>query len=267
MTGATALGDSQRQFAAALLDPQRAAPPGLRAWNGSDPAARLAVYRNNVVCSLVDALADSFPVVRQLVGDAFFRAMAGLFVRESPPRSRVLAHYGKEFPAFVVRFEPAAGLPYLADLARLEASRVVAYHAADAEPVPDEMVSLALASGERMGELRLGLHPSVNALASPHAVVSLWAAHQLDDDGEIEPVDVDLPESALILRTGLEVLVLPAPRGAVEFVEAVRGGLNLGDAAVRAMAAAPDFDLTTTLTLLLAHGALSSIHLPPRPSS
>ena len=35
----------------------------------------------------------------------------------------------------------------------------------------------------------------------------------------------------------------------------------------RAIAAAPDFDLSGTLTQLLAHGALSSIHLPPRLSS
>lgn len=263
MTGATMLPGSQRDFASALLDPQRAVPPGLRAWNGSDPKARLAVYRNNVVSSLVDALADTFPVVQQLVGVEFFRAMAVLFVRESPPRSRVLAHYGRDFPAFVAAFEPARGLPYLADVARLEVARVSAYHAADAEPVSDELVSLALSSGERMGELRLVLHPSVNSLASSHAVVTLWAAHQVDGD-DIAPVEVAIPESALILRAGLEVLVLPAHRGTIGFVEAVRTGLNLGDAAARAMVAAPDFDLTAALTQLLAHGALSSIHLPPR---
>lgn len=266
MTGAATRPGSQRDFAAALLDPQRAVPPGLRDWNGSDPAARLAVYRNNVVSSLVDALADTFPVVQQLVGVEFFRAMAVLFVRESPPRSRVLAHYGDDFPAFVAAFEPARGLPYLADVARLEVARVRAYHAADAELVSEEMVSLALASGERMGELRLVLNPSVHTLVSPHAVVTLWAAHQVDGD-DVAQVDVDAPESALILRAGLEVLVLPSALGTVCFVEAVHAGLNLGDAVARAIAAAPDFDLSGTLTQLLAHGALSAIHLPPRLSS
>mgnify|MGYP001390820627 CR=1 FL=1 len=43
-------------FAAALLDAERAVPSGLVAWNGSDPARRFAIYRNNVVVSLVDAL-------------------------------------------------------------------------------------------------------------------------------------------------------------------------------------------------------------------
>jgi hypothetical protein len=267
MTWATATAGSQRDFAAALLDPLRAAPPGLRAWNGSDPAARLAVYRNNVVSSLVDALADTCPVVQQLVGLEFFRAMAGLFVRESPPCSRVLAHYGRDFPSFIAAFEPAQGLPYLADVARLEVARVAAYHAADAQPVSDESVSLALASGERMGELRLVLQPSVNTIASPHAVVALWAAHQAHDEHDIAPIDIDVPESALILRLGLDVLVLPAPGGTVDFVEAVRAGMNLGEAAAHAAAAAPGFDLTAALSQLFAHGALSSLHLPPRLSS
>lgn len=261
------LAGNQGDFAAALLDPQRAVPAGLRAWNGSDPRARLAVYRNNVVSSLVDALAETFPVVQQLVGSEFFRAMAVLFVRQSPPRSRVLAQYGQDFPSFVAAFEPAQGLPYLADVARLEVARVAAYHAADADPVSDEVVSLALASGDRMGELRLVLHPSLVTFESRHAVVTLWAAHQVDDERDIVRVEVDAPESALVLRSRLEVLVLRAPDGAVAFVQALRAGLNLGDAAAHALAAVPAFDLGVALSQLLAHGAVSSFHLPSRLTS
>ena len=77
---------AQSAFADALLDPARPCPPGLRTWNGSDPARRLAVYRNNVVSSLIDALADTFPVVQRLVGTEFFRAMAGVF---APPAQRL----------------------------------------------------------------------------------------------------------------------------------------------------------------------------------
>lgn len=254
----------QQGFAAALLDPQHAPPPGLRAWNGSDPSLRLAVHRNNVVSSLVDALADTFPVVQQLVGVEFFRAMAVFFVREAPPRSRVLALYGREFPSFIAAFAPAQGLPYLADMARLEMARVAAYHAADAQPLAEQAASLALGNRDRIAELRLVLHPSVQTLASRHAVVALWAAHQVEDDGAIGRVDIDAPQSALILRDGLDVLVLSAPGGTVEFVDAIRAGLPLGDAAARALASAPSLDLTATLTLLLAHGALVSIQHPPR---
>ena len=256
---------SQADFARALLDPARVCPPGLRAWNGSDPTPRLAVYRNNVVSSLIDALATTFPVVQELVGVAFFRAMAAEFVRHAPPRQRVLAHYGQALPEFIEQFEPARSLPYLADMARLEMARVWAYHAADAEPVAQGIVGHALASGERIGDLRLSCHPSVAALASRFAVVSLWAAHQ--GDAAIETVDDDRAEAAIVVREGLDVLVLPAPAGAVEFVLAIQQGTGLGDASALAAGMAPGFDLTATLSLLLSHCALTSIHLPRRPNT
>lgn len=260
-------GVDPHDFAAALLDPSRPAPAGLRAWNGSDPAVRLAVHRNNVVSSLVDALAETFPVVRELVGPAFFQALAVRFVRQSPPRSPVLARHGQGFARFIAADAAARCLPYLADVARLEWARVRAYHAADAPPLSDAMVALALASGERTGELQLALHPSVATFDSPFAVVSLWAAHQ-GLDGAAEPpapVDIDRPECALVLRAHLDVLVLPASASAVAFVSALQGGCDLGAAAAHAMGIAPCFDLSATLAPLLAHGALASIHLPQDP--
>jgi hypothetical protein len=250
----------QGDIAAVLLDPASPAPPGLRAWNGSDPSARLAVHRNHVTASLVDALADTFPVVQQLVGTAFFRAMALQHVRQTPPRTPVLAHYGQDFPDFIAGFEPALGLHYLPDMARLEAARVQAYHAADAEAVSQADLAAALASGDKAGELRLQLHPSLLAVASPHAVVSLWAAHQ--QEGDVLPVDIDVPEQAVVLRHELDVLVLPVPAGTVEFMRGLQASKPLAEAAEHALAAAPDFDLAAALSLLLTHGALCAIQPP-----
>ncbi len=251
-------------FAAALLDPALPCPPGLRTWNGSDPAARFAVHRNNVTTSLVDALADNLPVVQALVGIAFFRAMATLFVRRSPPRSPVLAHYGDEIPAFIERFEPARSVPYLADMVRLETARRRAFHAADAAPVAAADLQRALACGDRAGALRLGWHASVAVVASPFAIVSLWAAHQVDpvDDAVLAQVDPHVPETALILRDGLDVLVQRLPNGAAAFIASVRDGSDFATAANDGISVDAAFDLQGTLALLMRHGALVSVHLP-----
>ena len=126
---------SQTAFATALLDVQLPCPDGLCSANGADPASRFAVYRNNVQSSLINALADSYPVVMQLVGVEFFRAMAAIFVQTQPPHSPLMSCYGEGFVDFIAGFEPAASVPYLADVARLEGLRTRAYHAADASPI------------------------------------------------------------------------------------------------------------------------------------
>ncbi len=256
----------QTDFAAALLDPARPSPPGLVAWNGSDPAARLAVYRNNVVSSLVEALADNCPVVRELVGEAFFDAMAAVFVRQAPPRSPILAHYGEGFADFIAAFEPARTVPYLADIARLETARMRSLHAADAAALSAADARSALADPDRVGDLRLHLHPSVILLRSPHAMVSIWAAHQGDDAAaELATLEVEAAEDALVLRDGLDVIVLRLPSGSAEFLGEVLAGGALGRATAAALQAEPCFDPGQLLALLLHHGALTSIDLPGRP--
>jgi hypothetical protein len=250
----------QAEFAATLLDPDRPCPPGLRAWNGSDPARRLAVYRNNVVVSLVDALADTFPVTQQLVGTEFFRAMAAVFVRRQPPRTPILAHYGDEFAAFVAGFAPASGLPYLPDMARLEFARVRAFHAGDAEPASESALAQALADPPALAGMCFEWHPSLQVIESPHAVVSLWAAHQVD--GELPAVEVDRAEQAIVLRDGLDVLVLPVDPGTARFVAGTLAGAAFGAAAAEATALDAAFDLGQALARLLRQRALVALHAP-----
>jgi hypothetical protein len=241
-------------LALALTDPSRPLPPGLlRCWNGSDPAVRFAVHRNNVATALVGALADTFPVVRELVGPDFFRTMAWQHAAANLPASPVLADYGDDFPAFVAGYAPAAGLPYLADVARLERARVRAWHAADAEPLAAAEIERRLADPERLAGARLGLHPSVSVIDSAHAVLALWSAHQ--GGRAIETVDPFAPESVLVLRADDEVLVIGLPAACAVFIEALRAGEPLGRAAEIAGAGC---DLGAALGLLIRHQGICS---------
>lgn len=249
---------SQRDFAQALLDAQRPCPAGLRSWNGSDPAARFAVHRNNVVSSLVEALADTFPVTRQLVGEAFFAAMARLFVTHTPPRSPLLTLYGDGLPAFVERFEPARRLPYLADVARLEVLRVRAFHAADARVLSADDIARHLLDPQALPGARVAFHPSAAILTSRFAVVALWAAHQVL--GEIAKVDPTQPQSALVLRQQDDVAVIAIARGSAMFFERLLAGATLGEASVAAAESDAGFDLAASFGVLIHHGALSAWH-------
>ena len=248
----------QRCFAEALLEPEQACPPGLITWNASDPARRFAVYRNNVIVSLVDALADTFAVTQDLVGEAFFRAMARVFAYTNPPTSRLLVFYGETFPAFIERFPPAASLPYLADVARLEFLRVRAYHAADVAPVRSEDIVAVLADEDKLPDLGLALHPSLAVLDSAGAVVSLWAVHQ--GVGDLATLVPDVPETALVVRDGLDVEVMKIPRATGVFIKAVKRGATLGDAMALAQRSDPDFDATLPLALLIQKSAITALY-------
>ncbi|MBP7524500.1 MAG: putative DNA-binding domain-containing protein [Propionivibrio sp.] len=248
----------QRCFAEALLDPEQACPPGLITWNASDPARRFAVYRNNVIVSLVDALADTFAVTQDLVGEAFFRAMARVFAYTNPPTSRLLVFYGETFPEFIERFPPAASLPYLADVARLEFLRVRAYHAADVAPVRSEDIVAVLADEDKLPDLGLALHPSLAVLDSAGAVVSLWAVHQ--GVGDLATLVPDVPETALVVRDGLDVEVMKIPRATGVFIKAVKRGATLGDAMALAQRSDPDFDATLPLALLIQKSAITALY-------
>jgi hypothetical protein len=241
--------NTQTAFAHALLNPELPCPSGLITWNGSDPEIRFAVYRNNVMVSLIDALADTYPVVQTLVGEEFFRAMARVFAQNNPPRTAVMAYYGRNFAEFVATFPPAASVPYLADVARLEMARVMAYHAADAAVVQTEALLNALADPEQLSSLRLVLHPSVRVIDSTFAILSIWAAHQ--DEASTLSVDPDIAQCVLVHRSELDVNALELATGTGAFVSALLTGQTLFDAAQAASGLDSEFDLTNALTMLL----------------
>jgi hypothetical protein len=207
----------QSAFARALLDPDLPVPDAVTSHTARHPQQRFAVYRNNVVASLIAALRAKFPATERIVGDDFFRAIARLFVVAHPPRSKILHSYGEYFPTFIETFAPAAALPYLADIARLEAARTRAYHAADAEPLTPQ--ALSAFDPKHAGALRLTLHPSLQIVRSRYPVVTIWAMNT--GAAELGPVDFDAREDALILRPDLDVTVRALPPGGAAFLAAI----------------------------------------------
>src|SRR5213593_273970 len=66
-----------------------------------DGAERLAIYRNNFLISLGEALKANFPVTLQLVGGGFFEQAARRFVLAHPPRRPCMFEYGAGFPDYL----------------------------------------------------------------------------------------------------------------------------------------------------------------------
>lgn len=242
------LGERQLEFARAILDPACPLPRGLNGPDGEPAERRFAVYRNNVVAGLGEALKAAFPVTRRIVGDEFFAAMARIHVVHEPPRSPVMLDYGVGFADFVGAFEPAASLPYLRDVARLERAWAEAYHAA--ETVPLEPAAFARIAPEHVPSIRLALHPSARVVRSSFPVVTIWQMNI--ETGVPTIVDIDAGgEDALIARPRAEVEVRVLPPGMAAFIAALAANAQI----VRATEAALDddarFDLSHALAILL----------------
>jgi hypothetical protein len=231
----------QQSFAAAVLGQPVELP--IRAATAARAESGLAVYRNNVMSSLIKVVAARFPAVRRLLGEDRFLEAVRRFIAAEPPRSPLLLDYGDGFPEFLRRIGDEA---CIADIADLEAARGKAYHAADAESLPPQ--AFAAFPAERLAGLRLTFHPSVSLLQSRFPIVSLWQPSQ--EAGEVA-LPQGPPEAALIARPMLEVEVWNLPPGGFAFFTALSRGATMAEAAEAAMDAAPNFDLAVNLSVLI----------------
>ena len=206
-----------------------------------DPAtvsAGLAVYRNNVRSSLSKALAEIFPVVHALVGDAFFKFAAREYFDAHPPSSPLVANYGDAFPRFLETFEPAASTPYLPDMARFERAWLDAYRAGEAQPLGRE--AILAEAGDDPSTLFLTLHPSVRLLTSNYPVASIWRRHQ--NETITGRLDASSGENTLIVRPRHNVKIHAISAAAYAAIDAIEKGVSIGNAFAIACDGDEDFD-------------------------
>jgi hypothetical protein len=245
-------------FAAALIDPGRAPPAGLLVAPDAQLTERFAVHRNNVHVSLVEALAERYPVVKALVGEEFFHSMARDFVAGCKPDSPLLGEYGAALPAFIECFEPARALPCLADVARLEDAWQQSWSAADAAAMT--LPALAGLSPDVLLACRFRAHPATRLLQSPWPIADLWQAHRQPD-----PDLADLAwhgQNVLVTRPDADVRLLELPRGVAALAASLLAGADLGTAAHLAMTTAPELDTGTALQALIGAGAFTELPSP-----
>ncbi|TJW47360.1 MAG: DUF2063 domain-containing protein [Mesorhizobium sp.] len=256
------LADRLQGFAAALLDPSLGVPPGLVGPDGEPSPKRFAVYRNNVVVGLTEVLKANFPAVCRIVGEEFFDAMARILVASEPPTSPILLEYGAGFADFIAGFEPAASLPYLPDIARIERAWMEAYHARDTPPL--EAAALAAIPDRHVLSLKFSVHPSLRLVRSPFPALTIWRMNV--GDGVPGPVDLAAGgDDILVVRPAAEVELRAMPPGGYEFVMALEQGQSLTEAMKTALTADPRFDLSGNIRDLVAAGTFVDCHLDQEP--
>src|SRR5262245_43932545 len=250
----------QRAFAESIFSDTAPIPATVRQGTGAAYASRFSVYRNNVIASLIGAIAARYPVVRKLLWEETFNQIAHLYVTAEPPHSPVLLHYGDTFPEFLRRLGQSASANYVADVAELEAARTRAYHAADMKTVSSSAFSSL--RPDRIAYLRMALHPSVYLLKSEFPIVSVWEANQQANDNRPTLWEA---ECALVARPRSQVEIRRLPLGTYDFFSALMDRRTVGEAVSRAMSNTPNFDLTECFSALLAADVVVALQPATRP--
>ena len=222
--------ESQQRLAEAILARNADAPWGMRA------------YRNNVFGNLAGALANAYPILRKIVGEEFFTAMARDYARRHPSTSGDLNEYGASLPGFIARFEGTLDLPYLPDVARMEWVAHFGYYAVDTEPPGDAPFRLAA-----------GTTP----MGSDWPLARLWEVHQDDYRGEIGVDFAPGPYRILIFRPAWRVAVQPITLGEYRLIAGARRGEPLGELLEATVELDSAFEPAAALERLARMGALT----------
>lgn len=262
------LADLQQQFADQLLAAQK---PAEAAANGGDsnpmavsgpaPATQLfQLYRNNFYVSLRERLEAVFPVTTALVGEEFFAQISNRYVREFPLTQAPLADYGDQYGDHIAQLiettDAMAGVPYLADVARLEwLLELAEQRPLQHNEFPFERLS-ALAP-EQQATVKLHLAPGIGLLKTDYAAAAI---HQGVTTGELDGLDPYQAEHLLVLPAGtawteplLQPKVQPLDEAAFGLLDAIQAGTEL--------ASLPLQDTSWTPALLIQRGLVSDFEI------
>jgi uncharacterized protein (UPF0276 family) len=250
---AQALAEGQQLFAEALFAPacEEALAPQLK------HAERFALYRGNLSATWAKALAAAFPVIKQLVGEEFFDALAREYGRAQPSGDGDLNRFGAKMGEFLQGFPHTSDLPYLPDMARLEWLLHRAHYAPSVETIDAQ--ALAAIPPEDIESATMALAPAVRLFASEWAVVPLWLAHH--EQAEF-PQDMQQPTQAIIVRPQWKTAVLEQSAAAWAALSVLQQGGTFGAALDEAFGRDEEFNVAAQLQQWLEQGVFSAVRLP-----
>lgn len=135
------LFEQQNTFGRYLRDPEHCAPPA-----GMN-VARAQVYRDLIFANLSSLLSGTFPVLIKILGDAHWRSLVRIFLRDYRAHTPKFGEIAQEFVEFLASQPPALNKgpwpPFMVELAHYEWVEM-ALQQSDAEPLAPSDVEWVL---------------------------------------------------------------------------------------------------------------------------
>ena len=252
----------QSDVSVSLKNSKAPCPSQVRQQGADSQSRRFNIYRNNRAVSLIESLKATYPAVNKLVGEAYFSAVARSFIDEHPPQSAVMAEYGGDFGEFIRQSPNAKNIPYVADLAALEWTRLQSYHSADAEFLPLDIL-LSVAEPSQYDSLVFTVLPSLFQLSSRWPVGTLWSeiTSPAADAADKPNIDMNAAEHIVVVRREYEVFVQVLPESGAMLLKSLKSGESLQEAVSSVAQHDPEFDPGLHLKGLIDLGAFCGSYL------
>ena len=234
-----------------------ALPGWIKAKPGVSGGDSLAIYRQSLQSTLINALRLSYPTVECLVGPDFFTAATFAFTRLTPSTNGDLDHYGAGYGDFLDHLPAARSLPWLGDLARLEWQ----IHHLHREPDESRLTpdTLATADMDEFADRSLQLARRAALFSSEWPVGSLWLAHQQrGPDPELSGIEFRAERFLISVLGPTRIFFLDAASWSL--LNALLQGRSMAAAVGTALAIDSRFDLSSFLASAMMLGAFSAEH-------
>lgn len=207
------------------------------------PPVHVGIYRNNITSNFMNVLKETYPLLRQLLGEDCFCALAKKYTKQYPSCSSNLHDYGEYFGSFIEAQPILQHLVYLNEVAQFEWATHRIFFAADA--ISFDPIKLKNLSPEQYSALHFVLHPASELLTFQYPILKIIDLCH----GHIEGT-VDIREDGvnlLIIRQELDIKLIPLSSSEFIFLQALQKNACLQVALDAAMENEAHFDLEERL--------------------
>jgi len=188
-------------------------------------AERMAIYAEMYWLRTREALAEDYPSVHALLGDAEFDRFVREYLTRFPSTSFTLDHTGSSVPELFDQSASFAGAALLGDVARLERAVNLAFHAEPADALAP--VAISQVPVEQWPELGFRLAPSVSLLALDYPANAIVSA--VHDEQPLPALERE-PGWVLVWRRDFVVWRQALTRAQFAVLEALGRGRTMGEA-------------------------------------
>lgn len=220
---------------------------------GRSAAQQLEIYRSSIYGGLKKALTETYPVTKSLVGEEFFNAMLGRYIKFYPCQVQDLNDYGKELADFILTLKQTRSVPYLSDVTRLEWFYNIAINSEIQKNNLDELSNLSV---EEQLHVRLDLPNGSALLQSYYPVDKIWSMHWEHVDDELVVDGRDLLLIILNKNTGVEINTLTEEQ--FYFLDQIKNAIPFTEICAAVIRNYPDVDIDSLFTGSIKNGWLQS---------